>query len=378
MFEKQIYIGDAHIVSPYGIGCEINVESYLNGSLAYSNLKENLLGSDFPIKKAGIIDRDLIRDSSYDFKAEAYLNFLFNSSSISKNDKFDAIIFQFKNGSYLESILKNKIPKTDYSSAYDVLGFNKIKVDKSEIYIIDNTCVTGASLISIASQGIEIGKWNRVLVAAVDLLESRELFSLYRLGAINNNADAVVAPFDDRRKGFIKTESLSLCVLDKNKNNFSSPAILKIKSFCHLNEAYRITESAENSIVAENVMKQAIEKSKIGLSNIGFVKAHGTGTWMNDLSEGKALNKVFPNKIHVTSLKGNLGHTTDASGLIENLLLGHMLKANNVIPQTGNYQSSALQINLVKDLKYANDVEFFLANSFGFGGNNHSIVFERL
>lgn len=379
MFKKNIFLGDPQIISPYGIGAQVLCEKILMNVEAYREIETKILGDDFPISKMGIIDRNYIQDSKYLYDSENFLNFLLQNSHVKNKSTIDAVFVLFKNGSAIEYKIDLKdLPMPDLESIARVLKENNICIPDNKIFLIDNTCVTGASLITFAAQGIELGKWKRALLVTIDLIEMREMYSLYMLGALNTKTNGVVMPFDSNRNGFIKSESLSLCIIDSEENNFENGPLSKIHSFSHENEAYRITESNEDALAIIRVMNNAASLGQLKLTDINLIKAHGTGTWINDLVEAKAIKNLFGNSTPVVSLKGHLGHTMDASGLVENLILGYFIKHFKQVPFTKNCSDLIEEIHLIKkDPISSNNIEFYLSNSFGFGGQNLSIVFQR-
>ena len=127
-------------------------------------------------------------------------------------------------------------------------------------------------------------------------------------------------------------------------------------------------------------MKKAIEAAGLFPSDIDYVNAHGTGTSNNDLSESNAMLTVFDGKIPpFSSTKPYTGHTTSASGSIE-VVISILSMQNNFIPPNLNFGIPMKEVNAIPLSTVVKNVELrhILTNSFGFGGNNTSLVLSKL
>ncbi len=388
MKKLDAFIGYADVISPLGWGVDNNIEKILSGKSAYTKFNSSEYGEDFPVKYWGNIPLDLIAQNQYEdySKSELILDQLLKRLPFNKKEiTIDAIFLLYKNLNAFEFYRnkglkqKNFFIKNDQLSVSSLLKKNGINIPFDKIHIIDNTCCTGLTLLTNATQGVSANIWNNVLVCAIDLMDPYVLFSLNGIGAfpqVDIEPDQASRPFDIQRNGFVKTESGSIALVTKNKNQLNNTDFMKIVSFNQTNDAYRMTDGREDTLYIRLAMESAISRSGLSYEQIGFIKAHGTGTLLNDLNEANAIDKVFNDyHIPVTSLKGHLGHTTDASGLIENIIAGQSLKKGFILP-TKNYVASEFKINIVKEKTFINHTPYFLSNSFGFGGNNISAVIE--
>lgn len=385
---KRSYIGFSDAISPLAQGVDSHIKAMLEGKSAYGLFDKSIYGNDFPVKYSGQIpsawfDKSLSRNHT---KAELILDYLisrFKATTPSLN--IDAILLLYKTVHPFECLHYQQInqnnfyEKNDQDSVHKILAKHNIQIQKDNIYVIDNTCSTGLTLLSHASQAIEINKWNNVLVCAIDLMDAYRLYSLNSIGAFASKempAENVSRPFDQDRNGFVKTESGSLALITSNPGLFSDEHHFQLLSFHQTNDAYKLTDGREDNLFIKRAMEVAIHRSGLEYNKIAFVKSHGTSTMLNDAHEAEAILEVFKHEnVPVTSLKGHLGHTTDASGLIENLIAAKALSNGLVLP-TKNFSSSELKINVVHGKALPVDSKYFLSNSFGFGGNNISAVFE--
>ncbi|MDE6402667.1 MAG: beta-ketoacyl-[acyl-carrier-protein] synthase family protein, partial [Muribaculaceae bacterium] len=126
-------------------------------------------------------------------------------------------------------------------------------------------------------------------------------------------------------------------------------------------------------------MKQAVERACINPACVGYINAHGTGTPNNDISETHAMQRLFGDNVPpVSSTKSSTGHTTSASGAIESVIT-IMAITNNFLPANiGFHTPIDGGISPVSTPKLNTRIDYALCNSFGFGGNDSSLLFKRI
>lgn len=371
MFTQKIHIGFPGIITPYGQGMQLNLQSILDDKLAYKEFPKSLYGEDFPVKSAGILSENIFEGFSQWTKSEILLHLLLNEfiKNAGPSIKIDACLLLYKNLNCFDQ--KPNQLLTDQESVQEIFKHNNIKIDLKNIHIIDNTCTTGLTLLTYAAQGIESGLWKNVFVCAIDLIDPFVTYLLNGLGALGKESK----PFDKNRAGFVKTESASCALVTSDSDVLKEDHLMNLLSFHQSNDAFRLTDGRDDCLFISTTMKSALERSGLKESDLAFIKAHGTGTPLNDLHESTGILKTFESKsIPVTSLKGHLGHTTDASGLVENLLAGLALK-NKIILKTAGCEENDSGLNLIRKTEKSM-TNYFLSNTFGFGGNNASAVFE--
>jgi 3-oxoacyl-[acyl-carrier-protein] synthase-1 len=125
-------------------------------------------------------------------------------------------------------------------------------------------------------------------------------------------------------------------------------------------------------------MDQALQRSRLEADDIDYINLHGTASKANDLVETNALAQRFSSKTHASSTKGWTGHTLGAAGILEAIITLEAMR-HGLIPGTLNceepdpeFRFSVLQHNVSQDIQHA------MTNSFGFGGNNATLIFSRL
>ena len=145
-------------------------------------------------------------------------------------------------------------------------------------------------------------------------------------------------------------------------------------------EAFHQTASSPDGIGAFMALNRALEMSELKPENIDYINAHGTGTDNNDLSEGRAIETLFGSNIPmVSSTKPFTGHTTSAAGSTEAILSIFCLQHQVIWPNLNfKERMSELSFSPVEKLMTDVAVNAVMSNSFGFGGNDTSLIFKKL
>jgi 3-oxoacyl-[acyl-carrier-protein] synthase-1 len=154
--------------------------------------------------------------------------------------------------------------------------------------------------------------------------------------------------------------------------------LCRLSGYANTNDAFHQTTSSPNGEGAYLTMEKAIIRAGIKVSDIDYINLHGTGTDNNDLSEGMALIRLFGNNIPpFSSTKSYIGHTLGAAGGIEAVFSVLSITEKLIFPNLFFREPiEELGFSPVKDLISDARVQNVLSNSFGFGGNNTSLIFS--
>jgi 3-oxoacyl-(acyl-carrier-protein) synthase len=245
------------------------------------------------------------------------------------------------------------------------------------INTLSTACSSGANAIMLGARLLLQGKLDRVLVGGSDALTR---FTIDGFRSLMIYDDAWCRPFDESRNGLNLGEGAAFLLLENEK----SVQISGNETVCYVNgwanaaDAYHQTASSPEGTGATLAIRHAIEKSGISISDISYINAHGTGTKNNDLSESVALKNVFGDHIPpFSSTKSFTGHTLAAAGAIEAVFSILAIRHNLAYPNL-NYKTEIAETGLVPvtSLQSGTEINAVLSNSFGFGGNNSSLVFS--
>ena len=240
---------------------------------------------------------------------------------------------------------------------------------------VSTACSSAANALILGANLIRSGRADIVVAGGSECLTSFHLHGFHSLMILDPQP---CRPFDIRRAGLNLGEGAAFLVLESEasvKGRKVHP-LARLAGFGNACDAFHQTASSENGEGAFLAMSRALEMASLLPGDISYVNAHGTGTPNNDASESAALRRVFGNRIPpVSSTKAYTGHTTSASGSIEAVVSVLCLQHQALPPQPAPLEPDpACVLPLTEPL--AGPVDHVLCNSFGFGGNDTSLLFS--
>jgi 3-oxoacyl-[acyl-carrier-protein] synthase II len=255
------------------------------------------------------------------------------------------------------------------------------------VITIHNACASGAAAIGMGFQRIRSGQWRRAIVGALEpRMNPSALMALHALGALSV-ADVPPAqascPFSLRRQGFVKAQGGALLLLECEElaKQRKAPILSFIRGFGTSSDAWRFTEPREDGVGARDAMQRALRDARLEPTQIDYINAHGTSTKVNDRVETIAIKQVFETHAYdlaVSSLKSQMGHATVAAGAIEGVACGLMLLNQRLAPTINLHERDPeCDLDYVPHESRSHTFRYALSNSFGFGGLNACLVFER-
>jgi 3-oxoacyl-(acyl-carrier-protein) synthase len=242
---------------------------------------------------------------------------------------------------------------------------------------ISTACSSAANAIAMGVRLLRQGKLKRVIVGGTD--------ALCRFTANGFNSLMILdtewcKPFSANRAGLNLGEAAAYLVLESKEEAESRGAKIHglVTGWANTNDAYHQTASSPDGNGAFMAMSQALEKADLQSSDIGYINAHGTGTQNNDQSESIAIHRVFgAQKPPISSTKAYTGHTLAAAGAIEAVYSLLALKEQQFLPNL-NYQDPIEDNDWKPQLEVeSGEINHVLSNSFGFGGNNSTVIFSK-
>jgi 3-oxoacyl-[acyl-carrier-protein] synthase II len=206
---------------------------------------------------------------------------------------------------------------------------------------------------------------------------------LTALSTNNDRPEKASRPFDRHRDGFVLGEGASMVVLEDLQSAKARGAKIygEITGYGSTADAFRITDTHPEGRGAISCIKMALADAKLPLEDIHYINAHGTSTTVNDRVETLAIKQVFGErayKIPVSSTKSMMGHLIAAAGATE-LIICLLALRDNVVPPTINYETPDPECDLDYVPNQAREVRVsnVLTNSFGFGGQNITLIAQR-
>jgi 3-oxoacyl-[acyl-carrier-protein] synthase-1 len=249
---------------------------------------------------------------------------------------------------------------------------------KDYMTTISTACSSSANAIMFGARLIKHGLVDRVLAGGTDALSKFTLNGFNTLMILDKDH---CKPFDRDREGLNLGEGAGFVVLESEEVALESKKkiLCELTGYANANDAYHQTASSPDGYGAYLSMKEALEMSKLSTGDIGYINAHGTGTDNNDITEGIAIEKIFALSIPpVSSTKPFTGHTLGAAGVVE-AIFSILALENQIIYPNLNFRNRIEELNFdpVKKLTEAKGLKNVLSNSFGFGGNDSTLIFSK-
>jgi 3-oxoacyl-[acyl-carrier-protein] synthase II len=206
---------------------------------------------------------------------------------------------------------------------------------------------------------------------------------LTALSTANDNPPAASRPFDNKRGGFVLGEGAGIVILETLDHALERGATIlaEVAGYGSTADAYRITDQHPQGAGAIGAMQAALADANLQPADIHYINAHGTGTRENDGNETVAIKHVFGpigQACPVSSIKSMMGHLIAAAGAVE-LITCVLAIRDNMLPPTMNLETPDPECDLdyVPNQARPARVDAVLSNSFGFGGQNDSIIVKR-
>ncbi len=236
---------------------------------------------------------------------------------------------------------------------------------------VATACSSSAKVFAQAARLIASGQADAALVGGVDTLCGSVLYGFNSLGLVSTDP---CRPFDARRNGLSLGEAGGFAILEKVDAREGG---LQLRGYGESSDAHHMSAPHPEGLGARLCMRDALARAGIDADQVGYLNLHGTATPANDAVEARAIAALFGDVLYASSTKGWTGHTLGAAGIVESvfalLALEHGLLPgilNAEVPDAANGPQIRFD-NAQRDIAYA------MNNSFGFGGNNCSLVFGR-
>jgi 3-oxoacyl-[acyl-carrier-protein] synthase II len=200
----------------------------------------------------------------------------------------------------------------------------------------------------------------------------------------NDHPTRASRPFDKRRSGFVLGEGAGMLILEEYEHARKRGAHIwgEVVGYGSTADAYRITDIHPEGRGAIGCMNMALRDAGLNPNQIGYVNAHGTSTQVNDRVETRACRQVFGSdaeRVPVSSTKSMMGHLIAAAGATE-LIVCLLAMRDQILPPTINYEvpDPECDLDYVPNQAREGKIDYALNNSFGFGGQNITVIASRV
>lgn len=250
-------------------------------------------------------------------------------------------------------------------------------------------CATGTGSIGEAARYIQLGLADVMLAggteASVTAMAVGGFSNMKALSTRNDDPEGASRPFAKTRDGFVLGEGAGVVVLEEYEHAKKRGATIyaELVGFGVSADAHHITMPAPEGAGAQLAMKMALRTAGVTPEAVGYINAHGTSTYYNDLHETQGIKHVFGAHAYdlaISSTKSMTGHLLGAAGAVEAIAVAQAL-SDGILPPTINLAGDpdeALDLDYISDGARERQVEYALSNSFAFGGQNAALLFKRV
>ncbi len=274
------------------------------------------------------------------------------------------------------------MPSGRISMKYGFKGINKVVV---------SACATGSHSIGDAFRAIQYGDADVMVAGGAEATicdVGVGAFSAARtLSKRNDEPQRASRPYDKDRDGFVMSEGAGVLILEEYEHAKKRGAHIyaEVAGYGQTADAYDIVAPAPDGSGAIHSMEFALQDAGMKPSEVQYINTHGTSTGLGDKAESHAVAKVFGDRkvnpdLYVTSTKSMHGHMLGATGAAEAIACVKAIN-ENIVPPTinlDNQDEEVADLNYVPYKAVKAELHAALSNSFGFGGQNASLVFKEV
>ncbi len=239
-------------------------------------------------------------------------------------------------------------------------------------------CAAGAQAISDAFRQIQWGHADAAVAGGAEgAIRPPTVEGFASAKALSPSR--IARPFDEHRDGFVLGEGAGILILEELQQALDRGAhvIAEIRGAASTADAHHITAPHPEGSGAERAVRLALDDAGADPSEVGYVNAHGTGTDLNDQTEGAVVARIWPHsQPAISSVKGTTGHALGASGAIEAVASAMAIDRSELPVNVGmNQIDPAIPLTNVVTAPRSWEPGLVVSNSFGFGGHNSVLVF---
>jgi 3-oxoacyl-[acyl-carrier-protein] synthase-1 len=356
----------------------IHKDDIMVGEIAYTNSElEQILGlsPDNNFSRTGLLGalaaKEAIENAGIK-DINSYKTGLISATSVGGMDMTEQFYYE-----YLESDANHKYIHGHHAGDSTQKIAEQLGIDKSLVTTISTACSSAANAIMLGARLIKSGELDRVIVGGSDCMSK---FTINGFKTLMILSDTYNTPFDENRKGLNLGEAAAFLVLESDAvvKTENKKVLAYVKGYGNANDAFHQTASSDHGDGATIAMEKALEVAGYSPKDIDYINAHGTATGNNDLSEGRAIIRIFNDNVpEFSSTKAYTGHTLAAAGAIE-AVYSVLALQNNLIYPNLNFKTQMKEFNITPQLELKEKtLQTVMSNSFGFGGNCSTVIFSK-
>jgi len=244
---------------------------------------------------------------------------------------------------------------------------------------VSTACSSSANALQYAAGLIRHGYADRMLAGGADSLTR---FTLNGFSTLKILDDKQCNPFDENRNGLNLGEAAAFLLLESEESAVRHPddILCELAGCGNACDAFHQTAMSDDGEGPYLAMRHALDDASLSIDDIDYINLHGTGTGNNDMSEGRAIERLFDKRIpSYSTTKSYTGHTLGAAGAIEAVISVLSIRSRMIFPNL-NFRTRMKELSCdpVHELVRNTELKHVMSNSFGFGGNNSSVIFSKV
>ena len=397
---EKVFVTGAGIISAMGVGIEANYKTLLKGESCIGPVRYlQTEHTEFPVGEVALSNEEMSQilevGQPYCELRTVMLGVIAAKEAIESAELSDDLLKKaaFINGTtvggmdktekYFNSVLESdastcEVKELQYNDCGSATNSMCDLLGKFSVVTTTSTaCSSAANAIIFGANLIKAGLVDIAVVGGTEGLTKFHLNGFNTLMILDTNR---CKPFDAERKGINLGEGADYLVLESEKSAKASgiKILAELKGYANTCDAFHQTASSENGEGAFLAMSKALEMAGLAPKDIDYINAHGTGTPNNDICELASMERIWKDKLpRFSSTKAFTGHTTSASGSIEAIV--SLLSINRgLIPKNIGWQAPIHEGAVpVLENEINQEVYNVIDNSFGFGGNDSSLIFSK-
>lgn len=378
---SKVYLSYNNIVSSFGFDSEVAVQNIRNEVSGIRLIDDQqLLPEPF---YASLVDRKKLQSEFETLHPKGNytclekmmlvsLEKVIKASLLNLTDRIGLIISTTKGNI---DVLEDNSPFPKKRAYLSEIG-RVIKVFfgfKTEPIVLSNACVSGVLAVAVAKRFIDQGRFDHVFVVSGDLVTKFILSGFNSFQALSSQP---CRPYCKTRSGINIGEVAASVLVTRDENNLTKEAVT-VMGEASCNDANHISGPSRTGEGLFRSVRSALMQAHLKADQIDYISAHGTATSFNDEMEAIAFNRLGMSKIPVNSLKGYLGHTLGASGLLETIVGMHSLHQNTLFASKGFQELGVSKPINVIEKTTSKRLDIFLKTASGFGGCNTAVVLKK-
>jgi 3-oxoacyl-(acyl-carrier-protein) synthase len=398
----RIVITATGIISSLGVGCAAHVQHILDqrSGLQHPSILNTVHAADFVVAEVPQSNAELLRVLSLEEDAPGFTRTAL-LAMVAMHDLMQQVPLSLLQQSRLSFINANTVGgmrevehmylkfleegnNEEYDKWIDTLDCGESTEHVARFFglhpfmaTISTACSSSANSLIVGARMLLHGLADMVVAGGGDALSR---FTLNGFNSLKNIDRNPCRPFDSLRNGLNLGEGAGYLLMERETDALARGAhiIAILSGWSNANDAYHPTAPSPDGSGAVRTMQGALTMAGLSTADIGYINAHGTATLNNDIAEGKAIEQLWKGAPPpFSSTKPFTGHTLAAAGAIE-AIISICCLGEGIIPPNLNFSTPMEELSIQPSvLSTGVSLRHVMSNSFGFGGNNVSLIFSK-